>query len=171
MKKKSFRQYMRIWHRQIGFLLVGLLVVYSVSGVILTYRNTNFLKKKTINTKELQPGLSLTELEDNLKVRHFEVEKESEGIIYFAGGTYDKNSGVAQIINYEVLPWLKPLLDLHKTSSQGGAHYITTALGILLLFMTVSSFWMFKPGGKLFKQGIYLSLAGVILVAVLIYFF
>jgi len=168
MKKKSFRQNIRKLHGQIGFLLVGLLVVYSLSGIILTYRDTNFLKKENKVTKTLQPGLTATELGEHLRMRHFEVKNETRETINFQGGEYNKLTGTTNLTNHEIFPWIKPLIDLHKSSSKGLAHYFTTILGVLLFFMAVSSFWMFRPGSKSFRQSIYLTLGGIVVVVILL---
>jgi uncharacterized iron-regulated membrane protein len=37
---------MRIIHRYLGFFMAGIMVMYSVSGVVLVYRDTDFLKKE-----------------------------------------------------------------------------------------------------------------------------
>jgi hypothetical protein len=59
-----------------------------------------------------------------------------------------------------------PFTELHKTRSKDSAHYLshyfTTIFGILLLFMSVSAFWMFKPGTKLFSRGVYMTIAGIV---------
>ena len=41
-EKKSIHYYMRGLHRDIGFFLIGLTLIYSISGVLLIYRDTDF---------------------------------------------------------------------------------------------------------------------------------
>jgi hypothetical protein len=57
---------------------------------------------------------------------------------------------------------LEKFNDLHKTMSSGAASPFTTILGVLLLFMAISSFWMFKTTSRHFKRGMVLTAAGVI---------
>lgn len=44
---KSFGSGMRIIHRYLGFFLAGIMAVYALSGIIMIFRDTDFLKKKT----------------------------------------------------------------------------------------------------------------------------
>ena len=41
MSKKA-----RVWHRYLGFFLAGIMAVYAVSGVVMIFRNTDFLKQE-----------------------------------------------------------------------------------------------------------------------------
>lgn len=43
----QFSTKMRIYHRYLGFFLAGIMAVYALSGVILIFRETPFLKKKS----------------------------------------------------------------------------------------------------------------------------
>lgn len=40
-------------------------------------------------------------------------------------------------------------------------HWFTATYGFLLMFLALSSFWMYKPGNKLFIRGIVFAIAGV----------
>jgi hypothetical protein len=50
-KKISITQVMRALHRDIGFLVVGLIIIYSVSGLVLVFRGTDLLKVETVIEK------------------------------------------------------------------------------------------------------------------------
>lgn len=159
---KNFRWYMRFLHNNIGFLIAGLVIIYCLSGIIQIYRDTDFLKHEVVNEKKLAPNLQPVQLKDALRIRNFTIEKTEGGIIYFKDGTYNVSTGVAKFTAKEWYSWIVPFTELHKTSSSGAAHYFTTIFGILLLFMSVSAFWMFKPGTKLFSRGVYMTAAGII---------
>ena len=50
---KNTRTTMRLLHRYIGYFMAGIMAVYAISGVLLIYRDTDFLKKEKISlTKE-----------------------------------------------------------------------------------------------------------------------
>ena len=40
---KNMRYYMRFLHNNIGFFIVGLVVIYSLSGILQIYRDTDLL--------------------------------------------------------------------------------------------------------------------------------
>ena len=39
-EKKSINHFVRSLHRDIGFFVIGLTIIYSISGIVLTYRDT-----------------------------------------------------------------------------------------------------------------------------------
>lgn len=42
-KKVSIQKLMRSLHRDIGFLLIGMTLIYCISGLLLIYRGNDFL--------------------------------------------------------------------------------------------------------------------------------
>jgi len=40
--KKSINYYMRVLHRDIGFFIAGLLIIYALSGIVMIYRDTSY---------------------------------------------------------------------------------------------------------------------------------
>jgi len=167
--KKNIRWYMRFLHNKIGFFIVGLVIIYGLSGLLQTYRDTNLLKHDIVHTQQLAPSLPEKELGSSLKLRNFKVNKTEGSMVYFEDGNYNAATGMATYTTREWYAWLVPFTELHKSSSKSLAHYFTTLFGIALLFMSVSAFWMFKPGTKLFSSGVYLTAAGVIAAVILLF--
>lgn len=161
-KKKSINYYMRVLHRDIGFFIVGLIVIYSISGIVLTYRDTDFLKSERQVERQLEPNMEADQLGQVLRMRGFRVESENLEIINFENGTYNKETGLATYTVNELPAILERFDRLHKTASSNAASPFTAILGFLLLFMAVSSLWMFKTTSPHFKRGIVLTVAGVL---------
>lgn len=168
--KKSLNQYARTLHRNIGFFLAGLVIIYSLSGIVLVYRDTEFLKHKMLVEKKLSPGLEGSELEKALQMRNFKIEKNDGDLVYFQNGTYNKATGDAAYTVSELPLVIKKLTDLHKTPSKNALHWFTVIFGVLLLFMAISSFWMFKPGTNFFRKGVYMAGAGIVAAIILLLF-
>lgn len=160
--KKNIRRYMRYLHNKIGFFIVGLVIIYSLSGLIQTYRDTDFLKHEVAHEMQVAPNLTESQLGPNLKIRNLKVSKTEGSTLYFQEGTYNIETGMAKYVTKEWYSWVTPFTELHKTSSKSTGHYFTTIFGISMLFMSISAFWMFKPGTKLFSSGVYLTVAGII---------
>ena len=45
-ERKSINHYMRVWHRYAGFFILGIALIYGLSGITLIFRDTDFLKKE-----------------------------------------------------------------------------------------------------------------------------
>ncbi|MFZ4726404.1 MAG: hypothetical protein ACOYMD_13290 [Paludibacter sp.] len=159
--KKSINYYMRSLHRDIGFFLVGLTVIYCISGVILIYRDTDFLRHDKLTEKKLPPNMDECELGKMLWKRDFKILKCEGNILYFQNGTYNKVSGVVKYNEKELPSFLSKFNRLHKSPSKNLVHWFTTIYGILLLFLAVSSFWMFNSKTKLFRRGIFIASIGI----------
>ncbi len=167
--KRSLRWYMRFLHNKIGFFITGLVIIYSLSGLIQTYRDTSFLKHDVVNVKQLATGLNEAQLGSNLRLRDFKVTKTEGDTLRFKEGTYNSATGKATYVTHEWYAWIVPFTELHKSSSRDIGHYLTTLFGICLFFMSVSAFWMFKPGTKPFSRGVLLTALGVVASVVLLF--
>jgi len=165
--KKSFNYYMRILHRDIGFFLIGLTVIYSLSGIVLIFRDTDLLRHEVIIEKELSPNIEESELGKLLHKRDFEVLKTEGDIVYFQDGTYNKVTGAAKYTEKEFPFFLKKINDLHRANSKNVVHWFTTIYGILLFFLAISSFWMFNAKTKAFRRGIYFASIGLVVALIL----
>ena len=45
-ERKSANYYMRIFHRYAGFFIFGFVILYGLSGIVLIYRDTDFMKQE-----------------------------------------------------------------------------------------------------------------------------
>lgn len=160
---------MRIYHRYLGFFLSGIMAVYAISGIILIFRDTNFLKKDTVIETQLAANLPNDEVVRSLKIRDFAVEREEGNTIYFKGGTYNRDNGLA-VQTAKKLPYvLDKMTKLHKANSASRFFFLNIFFGTGLLFFVVSAFWMFIPKTPVFRKGLYFALAGLVFSLILIF--
>lgn len=159
--KKSFNYYMRCLHRDIGFFLIGLTIIYSISGIVLIYRDTDLLKHDVVIEKKLTPNMDASEIGGVLHMRDFKILKSEGDIVYFQDGTYNSATGVVKFTTKELPSFLNKFNGLHKSSSRNLAHWFTTIYGVLLLFLAISSFWMFNAKSKPFRRGIFIAGVGI----------
>ncbi|MBL7759424.1 MAG: hypothetical protein JNK08_01885 [Sediminibacterium sp.] len=160
---------MRVYHRYLGFFLAGIMAVYSISGIIMIFRETDFLKKEKQIEKKIKPNVSSENLGTELKIKNLKVEKEEGNLVYFQQGTYNKETGVA---NYTAksLPYvLDKMTKMHKATSKQPLFFLNIFFGVALFFFVLSAFWMFLPKTTIFKKGMYFALAGLILALVMIF--
>ena len=145
---------MRSLHRDIGFLTIGLTLVYALSGVLLIYRNTDFMKIDRVEEKQLATNLLGNELGPELRIRNFKVEREEGGVIYFKEGTYDAATGKSVVTRKVYIPPFDKLVNLHKVTGTNKVSVVGLIYGLMLTFLAVSSLFMYKPGSKLSRRSL-----------------
>lgn len=160
---------MRIYHRYLGFFLAGIMAVYSISGIALIFRDSDFLKSEKQIEKQIKPNLKAENLGKELRIRDFKVEKEEGDLIVFKQGTYSKPKGLAKYKSIEFPLLIEKLTRIHKADSHNPLFFLNVFFGLSLLFFVISSFWMFLPKTTIFKKGIYFTLAGIVLTIILIF--
>lgn len=159
---------MRILHRYLGFFLVGIMAVYAISGIVLIFRDTDFLKREKTVIKQVKANAAASELGQLLDLRRLKVTKEDDRTIYFGEGSYDRASGKAQYTVKELPLVLEKMTHLHKAKSADPLFFFNIFFGLALLFFVLSSFWMFLPDTPMFKKGILFTLAGLVLTLLLL---
>jgi hypothetical protein len=160
---------MRIYHRYLGYFLAGIMAVYSLSGITLIFRDTDFLKINKQVERELKPNLTHEELGKELRMRDFKVEREEGDILHFKQGTYSKSTGMTQYTARELPYFIDRLTHLHKANTKSPLFFLNIFFGLSLFFFVLSAFWMFLPNTSVFKKGLYFALAGVVLTLVMIF--
>lgn len=160
---------MRIYHRYLGFFLAGIMAVYAISGIILIFRNTDFLKQEKIVEKQIPSSTPLEEIGAALKVRNFKIERQEGNLIFFRNGLYDESTGKAQITTKSLPFVLDKMSKMHKANSNSPLFFLNIFFGISLLFFVLSAFWMYMPGSSVFKKGMYFVLAGLVFALVVIF--
>ncbi|MTI41956.1 hypothetical protein [Fulvivirga lutimaris] len=167
--KGDFGFKMRVVHRYLGFFLAGIMAVYSLSGIVLIFRDTDFLKQEKVITKSIEPNVNGEEIGQKLGIKRFSIEKEEGNLVYFGNGTYDKSTGEANI-TVKSLPYvLDKMTHMHKAKSGDALFFLNIFFGLSLFFFVLSSFWMFMPKTSVFKKGMYFTAGGVVLTLILLF--
>ena len=160
---------MRIIHRYLGFFLAGIMIVYALSGIVLTFRNTDYLKKEILIEKNLPRNIPPEDLVKALGKGRFRIDKEEGDLLYFEGGTYNKKTGVANYSEKKLPLLLENMNKIHKMHSGHPLFWLGIFFAISLLFFAVSAFWMFRPTTSVFKKGLYFTLGGIALTVALLF--
>ncbi|MEY2949356.1 MAG: hypothetical protein ACO388_04025 [Saprospiraceae bacterium] len=166
MKKKS-QDTFREFHRYLGYFLAGIMFIYALSGIVLTFRNTDFLKYDYPVEKIIETGLTEEELGPALGMR-ITIEKTEENKILFNGGYYDQITGEANFIQHRHPMFFEKMNKLHKMTAANPLFWLAIFFGVSLMFFSVSAFFMFKPSAPAFKKGMYFAVAGAVLTIVLL---
>ena len=159
---------MRTYHRYLGFFLAGIMAVYSISGIILIFRETSFLKSDVHKVKTLQPGLTGEDLGKELRIKGFKADTTIGDVLKFKQGTYNLKSGVADYTVNEQPAIVNKMTKLHKASTKDPLFYLNIFFGLALFFFVISSFYMFLPKTTIFKKAMMFTLAGAVLTILLL---
>ncbi len=145
------------------------MAIYSISGIIMIFRQTDFLKRDTVVQRELSPGLEGEGLGSELKIRDFAVERVEGDVIYFAQGNYNQSTGVAEVTQKQLPYVLDKFTKLHKATTNSPLFFMNIFFGVALFFFVISAFWMFLPSANILRKGIYFALGGVVLVLIMLF--
>ncbi|MEY4458899.1 MAG: hypothetical protein RIT38_104 [Bacteroidota bacterium] len=160
---------MRIYHRYLGFFLAGIMAIYSISGVIMIFRETSFLKKDVHKVMTVAANLKNEEIGPAIKIKNLKTTEELGDVVKFKEGTYNRTTGVADFTVKELPYFINKMTKMHKATHKDPLYYLNIFFGVSLLFFVLSSFYMFMPGTTIFKKGMYFTLAGMVLVLVMLF--
>ena len=169
MNNRNVQNKMRVYHRYLGFFLAGIMAVYAVSGILMIFRNTDFLKKDYIEERTFEVGTKAEDLGSELRIKNFKIEKEEGNLVYFNGGNYNTETGLATYTKKELPYVLKKMTDMHKATSDRPLFFLNIFFGVSLLFFVISAFWMFLPKTSIFKKGLYFAAAGLVMALLVIF--
>lgn len=160
---------MRIYHRYLGFFLAGIMAMYAISGVVLIFRNTDFLKNVKQHEKSIKVPVTPEALGKEIKVRDLKIDRIEGSTWIFKSGSFDTLTGNVKYTTKELPYVLDKFTKLHKANTNDPLYYLNIFFGLSLLFFVLSSFWMFMPKTTIFKKGLYYTIAGIILTLVLLF--
>jgi hypothetical protein len=159
---------MRTYHRYLGFFLAGIMAVYSISGIILIFRETSFLKSDVHKVVMAKPGLQGQELGKELHIKGFKADTTIGDVVSFKQGTYNLKTGVADYTVSEQPFIVNKMTKLHKATTNDPLFYLNIFFGLSLFFFVISSFYMFLPKTTIFKKAMMFTLAGAVLTILLL---
>ena len=142
--------------------------MYAVSGILMIFRKTDFLKNEVFVERKLESGLTKDELIPELKLK-VKVDKKEGDILFFKGGNYNQKTGIAAVKKMELPFILQKMENLHKASTNSPLYFLNIFFGCSLLFFVLSAFWMYTPKMPIFKKGMYFATAGILLTIILLF--
>ncbi|WP_158968339.1 hypothetical protein [Paraglaciecola sp. L3A3] len=151
----DFRKY----HRWLGYFLAGIMAVYSISGILLIFRKTDFLKFNYADEKQIAAQLTPEALNQSLAIKNFKVLTNTAEQITFQQGSYQKGSGIVVLNKKDYPAPLAKMVKLHKATTGSPLFILNITFGLSLLFFVISSFLIFMPKNPIFKNG--LKIAGL----------
>jgi hypothetical protein len=183
----KFRKIVRIIHRDFGYLVAGLTVIYGISGIAVNHVdewNPNYnIEKKTV---EITP-LSDSNLTTSSLILHVIKElNEKDSIIssfrsapltvdiFFDGKSISANfkKGKAIIETVESRSIIRETNFLHLNAPKKMWTYVADGFALMLIFLAITGMFMIKGKKGIRGRGKYLIIIGIFIpiIFLLIYF-
>jgi len=175
----SWRRWFRVLHRDIGYLLFGLVLAYSVSGLAVNHVedwNPNYsIHTSQVDLGPLPTGGGLDAMEQFVKAAAGVGDHEVTGrrrpgenrfILFLQeGGEVDVavDTGQGRMKRVTTRPGLFEVNVLHLNHLKGVWTYVADAFAVLLAFLAVSGIVLLKGRTGLMGRGKWFVLAGLVI--------
>ncbi|WP_428268541.1 PepSY-associated TM helix domain-containing protein [Haliangium sp.] len=172
--KKRWRAWLRVLHRDAGYLAVGLTFIYAVSGIAINHLedwNPNF--ETVSRTHQLDGAVPadeqaatayvLDQLGIDLTPREAYLVTDTQLEIYFDNRSLVVDTDTGRVFDEAQEPrfFLRVANWLHYNRGKAAWTYIADAYALFLLFLAVSGMFMLRGRNGLLGRGLVLVLAGV----------
>lgn len=166
----KLRKWIRIIHRDLGYFLVGISVIYGLSGYLLNHMDgkdpayhtieATTMIDKHLNEKDLKKHLAT--LEGVPQVNRILFSGNEFYKVMFDGGigAYSTKTGELSYELHQKRPFIYHINKLHYNKVSGWT-IIGDVFAFSLIFLAISGMFMVKGKNGLMKRGIWLVLAGL----------
>jgi uncharacterized protein len=177
MIKKRWRSWLRAFHRDVGYLVVGLTFIYALSGLAINHvddwdpnyknvsRSHQIAADLPADDAEAATAIVLAQLGIDEEPTDAYMATDTELEIYFSRDQravrVEVDTGRAFEEAQEPRFFLRMANWLHYNRSKDAWTYIADAYAILLLFLATSGLFMLKGRKGLVGRGAILVFAGV----------
>ena len=175
----SLRKWLRILHRDIGFVATGFCLVYGISGIVLNHLGKNDPAYKTYeSTIQLSTYLSAKEIENTWKgqenlpdiKRVTKVDDENYKLLIDKGiGVYSTITGVAEYEQYKKKPVIYFVNKLHYNKVKGWT-FMADFFAASLIFLAISGLVIVKGKKGLSGSGKWFVIIGLLIPLAYIFF-
>ncbi|MBE2279708.1 MAG: PepSY-associated TM helix domain-containing protein [Ignavibacteriaceae bacterium] len=183
------RKWIRILHRDIGYISAGLVIIYAISGIAVNHVNdwnpNNIVEKQTMNIGAVPDSLWESEnLTEYLKQKvNIDLEFRSSFRpdidmfkLFYDGSTVDidLSTGEVNIESVRTRQVFRQFNFLHLNDAKGVWTFVADLFAAGLIFLAISGLFMIRDKKMpLTKRAIWMSLAGVAIpvVFLIIYYY
>lgn len=178
LNKKNIRKWLRLIHRDLGYFIVGITLVYALSGIILNHKNSREDPAyKTISVNNLlNPHLTIDEfnmifMSDFPKIKINKIIPETNRYqLYLQGGLgyYEPISGKLFFEIYKKKPLVYFINKLHYNQKK---YWTTPAdfFGGALIFLSLSGLFMVRGKKGISGRGLWYLIGGMVVVVIYIW--
>ena len=174
--KKIYKDWFRKWHRDIGYLFVGLILSFSISGIALNHRETFDSRDIIYKTEPIQ--IDIDKISDNLDEddienlstiigidsEYYGYDLEDNELRIFYRNTQvnvNLNTGVGQkdFVKRRII--LGAMADLHQATNKWWIWY-SDIFGFAMIFIAITGTFIASGKNSFKKRGWFLSFIGLV---------
>jgi uncharacterized protein len=173
----NFSKLNRVTHRDIGYLIAGLTIIYAISGIALNHKhdwNPNYIidsrpfkteiqiSKESFNNETAKQLLESLQVEAEFKTFHF--PRGSNVTIFVDGGFVQVNgqTGEGIVERISKRPFFFQLNFLHYNPGRWWK-YFSDIFCVALILVTVTGLFIIKGKNGITRRGAILTIIGILL--------
>ena len=170
----KIRRLLRILHRDLGYFVTGMLLIYAISGIALNHRkdwNPDYRVISKVIQVERSEKHHFSEEEIKLILNQFDeppiykkhfTSKQDVVKVFVEGGMviYEPESGVAELELLLKRPIFYHINKLHMAATSKAWIWVSDFLSILLIFVGISGLFLLKGKKGLWGRGLWLMALG-----------
>lgn len=172
----KIRKLLRIFHRDLGYFIVGMTIVYVLSGIFLNHRH-DFNPDYTIysedfsfdpSTKDATNETSLkaiiSDLPHELKYKKHYIDNDGLVKVFVESGEVVINpvNGKGVFRYLEPRPVMFEMNKLHRATIGTTWKWVSDAMAFILLFVAVTGLFLLKGKRGFIRWGLWWMIAGFI---------
>lgn len=195
---QTLAKFFRKWHRDLGYFVIALTILYSFSGITLAVRDLGLFQSTYEVSTKIQAQLNVKQIPsivkqtftqsfmnekvpdyllERIKFKRFKLLNNTNQVVEFMVNkrkyrqsiSYDKNTGKLTFYLKAYSPILAKIVNAHKSDSSDIWTYLALIYSIILLFLAVSAFFMVQGKYGFKNRGMYISFAGLVIVLIFLF--
>lgn len=181
----TIRRLLRILHRDLGYFIVGMIVVYALSGIYLNHRHDFnpdykiFVEDFKVEVKN-ESSYSANDIKTILQTLDFDLRYKkhyinNEGFVkvFIENGevVINPETGEGRLQYLQKRPLIFSFNKLHKASIGALWKWVSDFMAVVLLFVGISGLFLMKGKRGFNRWGIWFTIGGIIVPLVFILLF
>ncbi|WP_347840937.1 PepSY-associated TM helix domain-containing protein [uncultured Draconibacterium sp.] len=181
----KFRKLLRSLHRDFGYFILGMTMVYCISGIYLNHRH-DFNPDYKIFTNDFRVELDQKQHYSDDEIKHIVesvrkdvvykkhyVDKQGDIKVFIANGEVliDPETGEGTMRYLQRRPLIFGMNKLHKSAIGSLWKWISDLMAVILLFVAISGLFLVKGKRGLLRWGWWLTIAGFIVPLIFVILF
>jgi uncharacterized protein len=172
----NWRKWLRVLHRDFGYFIVGITLIYAISGILLNHRNDFNPDFKIVYQEfrvNLPPGPPYLEkdlkpliesIDDFIVYKRAYITRNGNLKVFINNGELiiDPATGEGELEYLQKRKLFFEMNMLHRVATHKSWKWISDGMMVILIFVTISGIFILKGKNGFERRGVWLIAAGII---------